>query len=155
MEKLFAPAIVEALRRQRMNEHLLVSRPENSVPDGSPPLLRSTIGLVNTVEPMSNRGWPSTLFRSQSSENSPAKVAPHARQAVLQMARVAVSQELFEQVLERILALARGDCDLQRLGLGSFAYAQVGLCLPTASRPSELTYCHPHVRGKPPQRWFS
>ncbi len=37
-----------------------------------------------------------------------AKVVHHARQVVFQMAEVAVSKELFEQILERIWALAPG-----------------------------------------------
>jgi len=36
-----------------------------------------------------------------------AKVVHHARQVIFQMAEVAVSKELFEQILERIWALAR------------------------------------------------
>ena len=35
-----------------------------------------------------------------------AKVVRHARQVIFQMAEVAVSKELFEQILERIWALA-------------------------------------------------
>ena len=37
-----------------------------------------------------------------------AKVVRHARQVIFQMAEVAVSKELFEQILERILAIAPG-----------------------------------------------
>ena len=37
-----------------------------------------------------------------------AKVVRHARQVIFQMAEVAVSKELFEQILERIWALAPG-----------------------------------------------
>jgi len=37
-----------------------------------------------------------------------AKVAHHARQVIFQMAEVAISKELFEQILERIWALAPG-----------------------------------------------
>ncbi len=37
-----------------------------------------------------------------------AKVVHHARQVIFQMAEVAVSKELFEQILERIWALAPG-----------------------------------------------
>ena len=40
-------------------------------PNMSPPLARSTSGVVNTAGPMSSRGWPSTLFRSQSSQTIP------------------------------------------------------------------------------------
>jgi len=37
-----------------------------------------------------------------------AKVVRHARQVIFQMAQVAVSKQLFEQILERIWALAPG-----------------------------------------------
>ena len=37
-----------------------------------------------------------------------AKVVHHARQLIFQMAEVAISKELFEQILERIWALAPG-----------------------------------------------
>ena len=37
-----------------------------------------------------------------------AKVVCHSRQVIFQMAEVAVSKELFEQILERIRALALG-----------------------------------------------
>ena len=37
-----------------------------------------------------------------------AKIVHHARQVIFQMAGVAVSKELFEQILERIWALAPG-----------------------------------------------
>ncbi len=37
-----------------------------------------------------------------------AKAVHHARQVIFQMAEVAVSKELFEQILERIWALAPG-----------------------------------------------
>ena len=37
-----------------------------------------------------------------------AKVVHHTRQVIFQMAEVAISKELFEQILERIWALAPG-----------------------------------------------
>jgi len=57
--------------------------------------------------PASVRHWSLRSIQVKSIKIG-AKVVRHDRQVIFQMAKVAVSRELFEQILERIWALAPG-----------------------------------------------
>ena len=67
-----------------------------------------------------------------------AKVVHHVRQIIFQMAEVAVPKELFEQLLERIWALAPGGSVVGARIVDSQCLAQGAVCLLVADTLARL-----------------